>query len=128
MVCTELIRRRIGTCEHGNVSSSSTKGGESLDKLRDYQFLKSGLCSMKLISGSKIIASVECSRNVSGISQGKISNSGFFPCQLANSQNQWPIWETVVCVFRFWFEKHNEKTTLEKRAVKMVSDRRDTDM
>jgi hypothetical protein len=51
-------------CEHGILSSGSIKGRESLDRLSDYQFLRSGLCSTKLVSGSKIIVSVAFSRNV----------------------------------------------------------------
>jgi hypothetical protein len=65
-------------CEHGIVSSGSIEGKESLDKLSDYQFLKSGLCSMRIVSGSKITVFVACSRNVQGISRGVIITADSF--------------------------------------------------
>jgi hypothetical protein len=33
----------VGSCEHGNEPSGSMKGGEFLDQINDYQFLKKEL-------------------------------------------------------------------------------------
>jgi len=38
-----------GCCEHSNETSGSIKGGEIIEYLRDYWFLKAGLCSMESV-------------------------------------------------------------------------------
>lgn len=124
MVCTELNRRRIGTCggllwTRNCIFWFHWRQGVSwqikwLSVPQEWTLFHEDSQWLKNYSIRCVFA--KCSRNFARSN----NNSGFFPCKLANSQNQSPIREAVVYVFSDsgLRSKMGEKKKLNKWAVK----------